>query len=195
MRGAFRRCEGRLRSSAGPPPAARPRGGQSGSASLVLPARVCGRGGPALSLWLASPAGGRAPQGWLEAIPGGTTSRRFEGRLVSGAFPLPAVRPLGRAARARRPCSPGAGGVGLGDPAPAPKRALLRAGVARPGGGGRASPGGVAFAVVRGISGHWLVLPRRCALGAGCRGLRPTCCGRGCAGVGARHCPFGLHAM
>ena len=32
-------------------------------------------------------------------------------------------------------------------------------------------------------------------LRAGCRGQLPTCCGRGLAGVGAQHCPFGLHAL
>ena len=39
---------------------------------------------------------------------------------------------------------PGCGRCGRGDPAPAPRRAPLRAGVARRGGGGRASPGGIA---------------------------------------------------
>ena len=33
------------------------------------------------------------------------------------------------------------------------------------------------------------------ALGAGSRGPSPTCCGRGCAGVGARYSPFGFHAL
>ena len=40
-----------------------------------------------------------------------------------------------------------------------------------------------------------LSLPRLPVLLAGCRGPLPTCCGRGCAGVGAQHCPFGLHAL
>ena len=35
-----------------------------------------------------------------------------------------------------------------------------------------------------GLPAHW----------AGCWGLSPTCCGRGRVGVGARHCPLGLHA-
>ena len=29
----------------------------------------------------------------------------------------------------------------------------------------------------------------------GCRGPLPTCCGCGCAGGGAQHCPLGLHAL
>ena len=64
---------------------------------------------------------------------------------MSGAVPPPAVRPLERAARVPRPVCPGCGRCGCGDPAPAPQRAPLRAGVAICGGGGRASPGGGSF--------------------------------------------------
>ena len=46
---ALRRCEGRLSSGSLPPPAARPQGGLSSSATQVLWARLCGRGCPALS--------------------------------------------------------------------------------------------------------------------------------------------------
>ena len=70
---------------------------------------------------------------------------RCEGRLVSGAVPLPAARPLGRAAGVQRPVCPGCGRSRRGDPASAPQRVPLRTGVARCGGGGRASPGGAAF--------------------------------------------------
>ena len=38
-------------------------------------------------------------------------------------------------------------------------------------------------------------LSRLPILRAGCRGPPPTCCERGCAGVGAQHCPLGLHAL
>ena len=61
---------------------------------------------------------------------------------MSGAVPLPAARPPERAARVPRPMCPGCGRCGGGDPALTPRRAPLRAGVARRGGGGRASPGG-----------------------------------------------------
>ena len=59
----------------------------------------------------------------------------------------------------------------------------------------RASPGGVPRAAVRGVWVQALSLPRLPVLWAGCRGLLPTCCGRGCAGVGAEHCPVGFHAL
>ena len=88
------------------------------------------------------PCGGCMPRGWLGAVPGGVACHRCEGRLVSGAVPPPAARPLERAARVPRPVCPGCGRCGRGDPAPAPQHAPLRAGVARCGGGGRASPGG-----------------------------------------------------
>ena len=96
--GAFRRCEGRLRSGAPPPPAARPLGGLSGSATHVLWARVRGCGGPALSAWLASPVGAACRGGDGGPSSRGVACHRCEGRLLSGAVPLPTARPLGRAA-------------------------------------------------------------------------------------------------
>ena len=115
--------------------------------------------------------------------------------MVSGAVPPPAARLLGRAAGVPRPVCAGCGWCVRGDPAPPPQRVPLRAGVARCGGGGRASPGGVPFAIVRGVWDQALSLPQLPALRAGCRGPPPTCCGCGCAGVGAQHCPLGLHAL
>ena len=56
-------------------------------------------------------------------------------------------------------------------------------------------PGGVPFTVVRGVCGQVLPLPELPAHWAGCWGPPPTCCGRGRAGVGAQHCPLGLHAL
>ena len=55
--GAFHCCEGRLRSSAPPPPIARPLGGLLGSATHVLWAPACGCGGPTLSPWPARSVG------------------------------------------------------------------------------------------------------------------------------------------
>ena len=83
--------------------------------------------------------------GARKGVPGGGAFHRCEGRLVSGAVPSPATRPPERAARVPRPACPGCGRCGRVDPAPAPQRAPLRAGVVRCGGGGRASPGGAAF--------------------------------------------------
>ena len=114
---------------------------------------------------------------------------------MSGAVPPPAVRPLEWAARIPRPVCPGCGRCGRGDPAPAPQRAPLRAGIARCGAGGRPSPGGVPSTIVRGVCGQALFLPRLPAHWAACWGPPPTCCERGCVGVGAQHCPLGLHAL
>ena len=193
--GAFHRCGGRLGSGAVLPPTARPLGGLLGSATHVLWARVCGCGGPTLSPWPACPAGAACRGGGGGPSPGEVACHRCEGRLVSGAVPPPAARPLERAARVPRPVCPGCGRCGRGDPAPAPQRAPLRAGVARRGGGGRASPGGVLSTIVRGFWGQAPSLPRLPTHWAGCWGPPPTCCGRGCVGVGAQHCPLGLHAL
>ena len=145
--GAFHRCEGRLVSGAVPPPAARPPERAARVLRPVCPGYGrCGRVDPA-------PAPQRAPLragvarcgGGGRASPGGGAFHRCEGRLVSGAVPSPAARPPERAARVPPPACPGCGRCGRVDPAPATQRAPLRAGVARCGDGGRASPGGGAF--------------------------------------------------
>ena len=57
-------------------------------------------------------------------------------------------------------------------------------------------PGGGAFHhCVRVVCGQALSLPRLPTYWAGCCSPPPTCCGRGCVGVGAQHCPLGLHAL
>ena len=167
-------CGGRLRSGAPPPPTARPLGGLLGSATHVLWARVCGCGGPILSPWPACPVGAACRGGGLvggRPRGGGVAFHCCEGRPVSGAVPPPTARPLGRAAGVPRPVCSGCGRCGRGDPAPVPQRAPLRAGVARRGDGGRASPGGVPSAVVRSVWGQALRLPRQ-PEGGGCGGLR-----------------------
>ena len=140
--GAFHHCEGRLRSGAVPLPTARSLGGLLGSATHVLWVRVCGCGVQTLSPWPACPVGAACRGGGGGPSPRGLACHRCEGRLVSGAVPPPAARPLERAAGVPRPVCPGCGRCGRGDPAPAPQRAPLRAGVACFRGGGRASPGG-----------------------------------------------------
>ena len=193
--GAFHHCEGRLRSGAVPPPTARPLGGLLGSANHVLWARVCACGSPTPSPRPACPVEAACRGGGGGPSPGGMACHRCEGRLVSGAVPPPAARPLERAARVPRPVCPGCGRCGCWDPATAPQRAPLQAGVARCRGSGRASPGEVPSTIVRGVWGQALSLPRLPAHWAGCWGPPPTCCGRGCVGVGAQHRPRGLHAL
>ena len=148
---AFHHCKGRLRSGAVPPLTARPLCGLSGSANHMLWARVCGCGGPTLSPWPAYPAGAACRGGGGGPSPGKVACHRCEGRLVSAAVPPPPARPLERAATVPQPVCPGCGWCGRGDPAPARQRAPLRAGVARCGGGGRASPGRVPSTIVRGV--------------------------------------------
>ena len=53
----------------------------------------------------------------------------------------------------------------------------------------------VACAVVGGVLNQALSLAWPPVFWAGCWGPLSTCCGRGCAGVGAQHCFFGLHAL
>ena len=131
------------------------------------------------------------PWGWCGAVPGGVVCHRCEGRLVSGAVPAPAARPLERAARVPRPVCPRCGRCRRGDPAPAPRRTPLRAGIACRGGGRRASRGGLLSAVVRGVWGQALPIPWLPALWAGCRGSLATCCGRRCGCVRCVWCLCG----
>ena len=113
-RAAFRRCGGRLSSGAPPPPAARPLGGPSGSATHVLWVRVCGCGGPALSPWVASPWGLRAA-----GVVGGRPRGGWTATVVRGVWcqALSLSRPpvlWGGRPGFRDPCVPGAVGVGVG---------------------------------------------------------------------------------
>ena len=193
--GAFHRCEGRLVSGAVPPPAARPLERAAGVPRPVCPGcGRCVRGDPA-------PAPQRAPL-WAgvarcgsgrRASPGGGAFHRCEGRPVSGAVPPPAIRPLERAARVPRPGCPGCGQCGRVNPALAPQRAPLRAGVACRGGGGRASPGGLLSTVVRGAWCQALSLPWPPVLWSGQPGFRVPCVpGAVGAGVGTQHRPHSV---
>ena len=127
---------------------------------------------------------------WQKGVPGGGAFHCCEGRPVSGAVPPLAARPLERAARVPRSVCPGCGRCGRGDPAPAPQRAPLRAGVACCGGGRRASPGGVLSTVARGAWCQALSLPRPPVLWSGQPGFRvPRVPGAVGAGVGIQHRP------
>ena len=112
---------------------------------------------------------------------------------MSGAVPPLAARPLERAARVPRPVCPGCGRFGRGDPTPAPQRAPLQAGVARCGGGRRASPGGVHSTIVRSAWCQALSLPRPPVLWSGRPGFRVPCVpGAVGAGVGTQHRPHSV---
>ena len=148
-----------------------------------------------------APAPQRAPlradaarcAGGGRASPGGGAFHRYAGRLVSGAVPPPAARPPERAARVSRPVCPGCGRCGRVDPGAAPQRAPLRAGVARCGGGGRASPGGVPSTVVRGAWCQALSLSRPLVLWSGQPGFRDPCVpGAVDAGVWTQHRPHSV---
>ena len=153
--------------------------------------RACG---PSTSLTACALAGRRCSLwGWRKGVPGGGAFHRCEGRLVSGAVPPPAARPPERAARVPRPACPGRGRCGRVDPAPAPQRAPLRAGVARCGGGGGASPGGVPTTVVRGAWCQALSLPRPLVLRSVQPGFRDPCVpGAVGAGVWTQHRPHSV---
>ena len=182
-------------SGAVPPPAARP---------LERAARVprpgcpgCGRcvpGDPAPVPQRLRPCGlALLAVGVAEGRPRGGAFHRCEGRPVSGAVPPLAARPLERAARVPRPVCPGCGRCGRGDPSPVAQRAPLRAGVARRGSGGRASPGGSPSAIVRGVWCQALSLPRPPVLWSGQPGFRVLCVpGAVGAGVGTQHRPHSV---
>ena len=211
---ACHRGEGRC------PPPGRPSSGagSQGSASRVSRVWSVRAWGPSSGPTACALAGWRCSLwGWRKGVPWGGAFHHREGRLVSGAVPPPTARPLsgllGSAthvpwARVRgcggptlspwpassvgapRPVCPGCGRCGRGDPAPAPQRAPLRAGVARCGGGGRASPGGVLSTVVRGARRQALSLPRPPVLWSGQSGFRVPCVpGAVGAGVGTQHRP------
>ena len=120
--------------------------GSQGSASRVSRVRsvrawglstgptACVVAGRRCSLWV-----------WRKGVLGGVPSTVVRGAWCQAlSLPRPPVL-LERAARVPRPVCPGCGRCGRGDPSPAPQREPLRAGVARCGGGGRASPGGGCF--------------------------------------------------
>ena len=188
LRGApgVRRCPSPGRPSSG--------AGSQGSASHVSRVRLVRAWGSSTDPAACALAGRRCSlRGWRKGVPGGGAFHRCEGRMVSGAVPPLAACPLERAARVPRPACPGCGRCGRVDPAPAPQRAPLRAGVARCGGGGRASPGGVPSTVVRGAWCQALSLPRSPVLWSGQPGFRDPCVPAAVdAGVWTQHRPHSV---
>ena len=125
-----------------PSPRCPPLGGLPVSAGRIPWAPVRGRGGPALSPWLACSAGGCVLLGWWGAVPWGWPSTAVRGVWCQALSLILLPVFWGWAARVPRPVCPGCSWCGCGDPAPAPQRVPLRAVVARCGDGERASPGG-----------------------------------------------------
>ena len=158
------------------------------------PPTGCGCGG--MRAWgpVTSPTA-RALASWLCALWGQHQGARG-GRLLPGCgasgvgrSPGPDCPPSGRAAGADYPLVVGAGCCGRGDPSPTPQRALLRAGLARCGGGTRA-PGGRASCLGVGRPGSGALPPRNARpLGGLPWPSTPWLWVRGGAGVGTRHQP------
>ena len=188
LRGAsgVRRC---------PSPSCPPSGaGSRGSATRVSQVRSVRAWGPSTGPTAGALAGRRrSPWGWRKGPLGGAF-HCCEGRLMSGAPPSPDCMPSERAVGVRHPLLLWARVCGCGGPAQSPRLACL-VGAALRGRWLGPSPGTRPATVARGGWCQALSLPRSPALWAGRRGPPPTCCGRGRAGVGARHCPLGLHAL
>ena len=108
--------------------------------------------------------------------------------------PSPDCPPTGRAVGVRHPRAVGVG-VWVWGPNTVPLACTPDGGCVPRGWWGAVPGGGWPATVVRGVWCQALPLPRLPAHWAGCWGLPPTCCGRGCVGVGAQHCPFALHAL
>ena len=163
--------------------------GLSGPAAHVLWTRVCGYGVQ------------RCPRGPYSLCSSGAGSRGFAAcvsvvRGVCGqALLLPRLSALW--AGCRGPSSTVASGRGCAGVGawhcPLGLHALW--GPRSAGVMGAVPRGGWPATVARGVWCQALPPPRSPALWAGCRGPPPTCCGPGPAGVGARHCPLGLHAL
>ena len=202
------------------PPPGRPSSGagSQGSASRVSRVRSVRAWGPSTGPKACAFAGWRCSLwGWRKGVPWGGAFHDREGSLGSGAVPSPTAHPLSGLlgstvhvlwaqvcgcggptlspwpacpVGAPRTVCPACGRCGRGDPAPAPQRAPLRAGVARCGCGGRASPGGVLSTVVRGARRQALSLPRPPVLWSRQSGFRVPCVpGAVGAGVGTQHRP------
>ena len=162
--------------------------GLSGPAAHVLLARVCGYGVQ------------RCPRGPYSLCSSGAGSRGFAARVsvvrgVRGqALPLPRLSALWAGCWGPSSTLAVGAGVRVWGPGAVPL-ACMPCGGRAPRGWWGPSPGAWPATVERGVWFQALSLPRSPALWAGRRGPPPTCCGRGHAGVGARHCPLSLHAL
>ena len=176
---------GRPGSSALPPPSARPLGGLPGPTAHWL--------------WVRGGAGvgtRHQPHSARSCVPWGRHEGARGGRLLPGygasgvgRSPTPDCPPSGRATGAHYPLAVGAGGCGRGDPSPTPQPALLRAGLARSGGGTRAPWGGASCLGVGRPGSGALPPPTARPLGGLPGPTTDWLWVRGGAGVGTRHQP------
>ena len=142
------------------------------------------------ALWglrAAGVVGGRPRGGWPATVVRGVWCQ---------ALSLPQSPALwGRQPGFRDPCTPGAVAAGVGTRY-RPHTCALAGRRCAPWGWRKGFPGGgVPFAAMRGVSGQALPPLPDVRPPGGLSGSTPTCCGHGCAGVGAQHCPLGLHAL
>ena len=116
-----------------------------GSATRVSRARSMRACGPSTGPTVCALAGRRCSLwGWRNGVPGGVLSTVVRGAWCQ-ALSLPGRSSSGARSQGSATRVSGRGRCGRVDPVPVPRRAPLRAGVVRRGGGGRASPGGAAF--------------------------------------------------
>ena len=156
-----------------------------------------GRSGPGSPLpgLACTPCGGCVPRGWWGAVPGKGGLPLLSGASGVRCCPSP-DRPSsgagsrGTATRVFRVRSMRAWGPSSGSTACAlaGRRCSLS-------GWRKGVPGRGAFHRCEGRLRSGAPLPRLPSHLVGCWGPSPTCCGCGRVGVGAHHCPFGLHAL
>ena len=151
--------------------------------------RGCGRGDPSPTPQCALLRAGLARCG------GGTRAPRG-GRLLPGCgapgvgrSPTSDHSSFRACVRGPLPTGSGCGGCGRGDPSPAPQPAILRAGLARCGGGTRAPGGGASCLGVGGPGSGALPTPTTRPIGRAAGAHYPLAVGAGGAGVGTRHQP------
>ena len=130
--------------------------------------------------------GGRPRGGWPATVVRGVWCQAL-------SLPRPPVL-WGEQPGFRDPCELGAVGAGVG-PSTGPTACALAGQRCSLWGWPKGVPGRLPSTVVRGVCCQALPLPELPAHWAGCWGPPPKCCGRGRVGVGAQHCPLGLHAL
>ena len=217
LRAGFARCGGSMRVS-GRAPLAWVWGVRGRAVSHPQPLVLSGvRPGPTTHcLWVPGSRAwvpvtnptARALASWLCALwgrhEGARGARLLPGCGASGVWrsPTPDHSSFRACGRGPLPTGCGCGGCGRGDLSPPPQRALLRAGLARCGGGMRVPGGGASCLGVGRRGSGALPPPSSCPFGRAAGAHYPLAMGAGVAGVGtrnqphsARSCEEALHAV